>query len=160
LKVKCPYLTNHKSNTHRYTNHSFFIHRCVIGITSEIEIWPLEFSTVIAIFIFQKIWVFGHNFMSFGPTRNLTPYICSCQWGLYGNMWIYDVFEKLHILCTSVCILRYEAAQNEDTETSSTSEIIFFRSPDLHFSKIYVYQLHILSDSFRSKGIYPVVWCY
>jgi hypothetical protein len=65
----------------------------------------------------------------------------------------------MNILCTSVCILRYEAAQNEDTETSSTSEIIFFRSPDLHFSKIYVYQLHILSDSFRSKGIYPVVWC-
>ena len=106
------------------------------------------------------MWFFGHNFMSFGPTRNLTPYICSCQWGLYGNMWIYNVFEILHILCTSVCILRYEAAQNEDRETSSTSEIIFFRSPDLHFSKIYVYQLHILSDSFRSKSVYLVVLCY
>ncbi len=70
------------------------------------------------------------------------------------------MFEELHILCTSVRILRYEAAQNQDTETSSTSEIIIFSSPDLHFSKIYVYQLHILSDSFRSKSIYPVVWCY
>ena len=106
------------------------------------------------------MWFFGHNFMSFGPTRNLTPYICSYQWGLYGNIWIYYGIWEILILCTSVCILRYEAAQNEDTETSSTSEIIFFSSPDLHFSKIYVYKLHILSDSFHRKGIYPVVWCY
>ena len=106
------------------------------------------------------MWFFGHNFMSFSPTRNLTTYICSCQSGLYGNLWIYYGIWEMNILCTSVCILRYEAAQNEDTETSSTSEIIFFRSPDLHFSKIYVYQLHILSDSFHSKSIYPVVWCY
>ena len=70
------------------------------------------------------------------------------------------MIKKLHILWTSVWISRYETAQNQDTETSSTSEIKFFRSPDLHFSKIYIHQLHILSDSFRSKGIYPVVWCY
>ena len=98
--------------------------------------------------------------MSFSATRNLTPYICSCHWGLYGNIQIYYGILEIHILCTSVCILPSEAALNQDTETSSTSEIIIFSSPDLHFSKIYVYQLHILSDSFRSKGIYPVVWCY
>jgi hypothetical protein len=46
-----------------------------------------------------------------------------------------------------------EAAQNGYRDTFTTSEIIIFRSQDLHFSKIYVPQLHILSDLFHSKGI-------
>ena len=73
-----------------------------------------------------------------------------------GRLEMYDVIRSLKYYLfyewVSVPPLP-EAARNGYRDTFTTSEIIIFRSQDLHFSKIYVPQLHILSDLFHSKGI-------
>ncbi len=108
----------------------------------------------------QKRRFFGHNFTNFCVHWAFFAYFCSSRWGAPRNIWCYQVTQILLILWTSVRSSLPEAAQNRCRDTSSTSEIIIFRSQDLHFSKIYVHQLRILSDLFPSKGIQPVVWCH